>query len=235
VYRRVKRLTDVIFSLVLLCALVPVFIPIMLILAVTGEREVFYLQERVGHKNKSFFIWKFATMLKNSPNIGNKGLTVRNDPRVTGFGKFLRQTKLNELPQLINVLRGEMSLIGPRPLMPVGFQRFSTDVQRSIYSIHPGITGIGSVIFRDEEAFVTNCSDYEAAYVFINHCKGELEQWYRDHMSLTTDFLIFFLTLMSIINPKNTFPYSVFKDLPKSWLLRDKKEFNRSKTLNFIY
>ena len=116
-YPIIKRIFDFVFALIALIILLPVIIPIIFILMLTGEHEVFYFQKRVGYKKKDFYIWKFATMLKNSPNIGSGIITLRNDPRVTRMGKILRITKINELPQVINVLKGDMSLVGPRPLV----------------------------------------------------------------------------------------------------------------------
>src|SRR5687767_1229498 len=114
-YFFIKRLCDIVLSAVLLLFLSPLFLILGLMLKCSGEGEIFYRQNRVGYKNANFKIWKFATMLKNSPNIGTGSLTVRNDPRVTKIGRFLRKTKINELPQLINVLIGDMSFVGPRP------------------------------------------------------------------------------------------------------------------------
>ena len=109
------------FSIIALLIFSPIFIIIICILSVTGEGEIFYLQERVGKFSQPFKIWKFATMVKNSPNIGNGDVTMRNDPRVLPFGRFLRITKINEIPQLINIFKGDMSFTGPRPLMKAGF------------------------------------------------------------------------------------------------------------------
>ena len=105
-YKIIKRFFDILFSLVAIIVLLPVFIPIIIVLLLTGEHEVFFRQERVGYKNKIFRILKFATMLKNSPNMGDGDITKRGDPRITPVGKFLRQSKLNELPQIINILTG---------------------------------------------------------------------------------------------------------------------------------
>ena len=105
-----KRFLDVVLSFLSLVVLAPLLLPVVVILRFTGEGEVFYIQERAGRWGNSFGLYKFATMLKNSPNIGAGELTVRGDPRVLPFGQFLRKTKLNELPQLWNVLKGEMSL-----------------------------------------------------------------------------------------------------------------------------
>ena len=150
-YLVVKRFVEFNLSLLALIILSPLLVPVMIILKLTGEHEVIFLQKRIGYKNKEFNIWKFATMMKNSPTMGAGEITLRDDPRVTPVGRVLRRTKINELPQLINVLKGDMSIVGPRPLMRESFELYSPEVQRVIYETHPGITGIGSVIFRDEE------------------------------------------------------------------------------------
>ena len=116
-YKHIKRFFDITFSLLAIILLSPILIPVIILLLLTGEHEVFYRQDRVGYKNKIFKIWKFATMLKNSPNMGDGDITKRGDPRITRVGKLLRQSKINELPQLINILTGDMSFVGPRPLM----------------------------------------------------------------------------------------------------------------------
>ena len=109
------RIFDIVFSLAALIVLCPLLLPIALILRFTGEGEVFYVQERIGSHERPFGLFKFATMLKNSPHMGTGTITVRNDPRVLPFGRILRKTKINELPQLLNVLIGN-DVIGPRPL-----------------------------------------------------------------------------------------------------------------------
>ncbi|MBK7636813.1 MAG: sugar transferase [Saprospiraceae bacterium] len=127
----------------------------MIALKMTGEGEVFYFQKRIGKNSKYFDIWKFATMLKNSPNMGTGMITVRNDPRLTPLGRFLRKTKINELPQIINVIKGDMSIVGPRPTVEKHANAYGDEIRDKIYSIKPGITGIGSILFRDEEAFLS--------------------------------------------------------------------------------
>jgi len=213
-YRIIKRIIDLLIATVALILLSPVFIPVILILLLTGEHEVFYFQKRIGYKNKPFDIWKFATMLKNSPNIGTGEITLRNDPRVTKFGKILRMTKVNELPQIFNVFNGDMSIVGPRPLMEVSFQLYSEEIQKQIYNCKPGMTGIGSLIFRDEEKIVSEAADPKAMYAAIYPYKGALELWYQKNASLYTDFMIIFLTAWSILFPANNLVNRVFKDLP---------------------
>ena len=213
-YKLIKRITDILIATIALIVLSPLLIPAIIILSFSGEHEVFYLQDRVGYKKRLFKIWKFATMLKNSPNIGTGEITLRNDPRVTRFGKFLRMTKVNELPQIINVLKGDMSIVGPRPLMDVSFKLYPEHVQEVIYNSKPGMTGIGSLIFRDEEKIVSEAQDPIAMYATIYPYKGTLELWYQKNASLYTDFIIIFLTAWSILFPKNQLTHKIFKDLP---------------------
>ena len=214
-YRFIKRLTDILIACIALVLLSPLLIPVILILLLTGEHEVFYLQKRIGYLNKPFYIWKFATMVKNSPNIGTGEITLRNDPRVTPMGKWLRMTKINELPQIINVLKGEMSIVGPRPLMEVSFNLYSDEVRKVIYQSKPGITGIGSLIFRDEEKILSDAADPRKAYESIYPYKAALEIWYRQHASFYTDTMIIFLTGWSVLFPANKLVQKVFTDLPQ--------------------
>lgn len=215
-YKIFKRIIDILIAGIALILLAPILIPVMIILVFTGEHEIFYFQKRVGYKKQLFDIWKFATMQKDSPNIGTGEITLQNDPRVMPFGTFLRKTKINELPQIFNVLKGEMSIVGPRPLMPVSFAKYKEEVQNKICMVKPGITGIGSIIFRDEESLVSNQKDDPMKYYedFIFPYKGELELWYLQNGSIMTDFKIIFLTAWSIVFSKNTLANTFFKNLP---------------------
>jgi lipopolysaccharide/colanic/teichoic acid biosynthesis glycosyltransferase len=213
-YKLIKRITDILIATIALILPSPIFILCIIILLLTGEHRVFYFQKRIGYKNKLFNIWKFATMAKNSPNMGTGAITLRNDPRVTKFGKILRMTKVNELPQVINVFTGDMSIVGPRPLMEVSFKLYPENVQAAIYNSKPGMTGIGSLIFRDEEKIISDAADPQAMYATIYPYKGALELWYQKNASLYTDFMIIFLTAWSILFPKNNLTNKVFKNLP---------------------
>jgi len=215
-YSIIKRFFDIVFALLALIILLPLFIPIVIMLLLTGEHEVFFRQERVGYHNKIFRIWKFATMLKNSPNMGSGDVTTRNDPRVTFMGKFLRISKLNELPQVINIITGDMSFVGPRPLMKAGFDRYSDEMKEKVYRARPGLTGIGSIVFRDEELIITQSSlpPHECYRQVILPYKGAVEVWYQQHFSFYTDFMILFLTAWQIISPKSELVYKVFPSLP---------------------
>jgi lipopolysaccharide/colanic/teichoic acid biosynthesis glycosyltransferase len=211
-----KAIIDFILATISILILLPLLLTVSILLLFTGEREVFYLQKRVGYKNQYFKIWKFSTMLKNSANMGTGSLTIRNDPRVTAVGKFLRKTKINELPQIINVIIGDMALVGARPQMEVDFLKFSEDVQKVIYNTKPGITGIGSIIFRDEEKWISNAEGdpHEFYKTHIAPYKGELELWYQNHISAWTDIKLIFCTVWVIFFSKSTLPYKIFKGLP---------------------
>jgi lipopolysaccharide/colanic/teichoic acid biosynthesis glycosyltransferase len=216
-YKNIKRFFDFVFSLVALAILSPFLIIIIILLLLTGEHEVFYRQERIGYKNMPFRILKFATMLKNSPNLGHGDMTVRNDPRITGVGKFLRISKINELPQLYNILVGEMSFVGPRPLVKAGFDRYTEALQQKIYNVKPGLTGIGSIVFRDEELIITQSElpPHECYRDIILPYKGALELWYQEKQSFYTDIMILFLTGWYILFPKSNLVYKVFPTIPK--------------------
>lgn len=216
-YSFIKRFFDIVLSIFTIIILLPLLIPVILALLLTGEHYVFYLQERIGFKNKKFKIIKFATMLKNSPNMGSGYHTKNNDPRILPIGGFLRKTKINELPQLFNILFGSMTIVGPRPLVDKTFQPYSELVKKNIYNVKPGLTGIGSIVFRDEEELLskTNLPLDEYYKKFISPYKGELELWYQKNISFTTDFIIIVITAYTIFFPNNNLVSFFFKDLPK--------------------
>jgi lipopolysaccharide/colanic/teichoic acid biosynthesis glycosyltransferase len=211
-----KRFIDIILSFIALLILAPILIPIVIGLLFTGEHYVFYFQKRIGYKNKPFNIWKFATMLKNSPNMAGGLHTTRKDPRILPMGGFLRKTKINELPQIINILIGDISIVGPRPLVDKTFDPYPEHIKACIYNVKPGLTGIGSIIFRDEERLLseTKLDPKEFYAKHISPYKGELELWYQKHLSFYTDFMLIFLTAWVIVAPKSELVFKIFKDLP---------------------
>ena len=213
------RIIDILLSILALLVLLPLFIPIVVILLLTGEHKVFYLQTRVGYNNKDFKIIKFATMLSNSANMGSGSLTLKNDPRVLPFGSFLRKTKINELPQILNIIIGDLSIVGPRPQMRVDFEKYSDDVQGKIYNVRPGLTGIGSIIFRDEESLISLAAENEDPHDFYKRViapyKGELEIWYHSHRSVFLDSQLIFMTAWAIVFPETRLYEKWFNDLPK--------------------
>lgn len=210
------RFFDIFFSGLALIVLAPILLPVIVILRFTGEGEVFYIQQRVGKDGKMFGIWKFATMLKDSPNMKNAYITTHGDPRVLPFGKFLRKSKVNELPQLINILKGDISIVGPRPQVKAHLDLYPQDKLDDIISIKPGLTGIASLFFRDEETMISRSQmDPKAFYkAYIAPYKSELELWYKKNQNLYTYFMLIILTAWSVIFSNSKLYKKVFKDLP---------------------
>lgn len=194
-------------------------LPLIILLKYTSEGEIFYLQERIGYKNKKFMIYKFATMLKNSSKMKGGYITTKNDSRLTFMGSFLRKSKINEIPQLINIIKGDMSVVGPRPVMQISFDTYPAKIKELIYNSKPGLTGIGSIIFRDEESLVTEEKNKGGnifeLYKRIYSYKGKLEIWYLKNRSLFLDFNLILITIWVIFFPKTDFLYKMFKNLPK--------------------
>jgi len=210
------RLLDILFSGLALILLLPLFIPVALILRLTGEGEIFFSQKRVGKGGKLFNLLKFATMLKDSPSIGSGTVTLKDDPRVLPFGKFLRKTKINELPQLINILVGDMSVVGPRPQTPRCFEVFPKDLQPIISSVRPGLSGLGPVVFRDEENILSESSKSVDFYdQVIAPYKGDVEAYFIKVIGIFSYFKIIFLTLWVVIFPKSSLVWKVFPKIPK--------------------
>jgi len=211
-----KRFFDIVLSALAIAVILPFMIPVIIGLLLTGEHYVFYFQERIGYKNRPFSIWKFATMLKNSPNLPGGMHTTRKDSRLMPLGGFLRRTKINEIPQLVNIFRGDMSIVGPRPLVMKTFDPYPVHVKERIYNVRPGLTGIGSIVFRDEERLLSE-TKMEPAQFYAQHIspyKGELELWYQDHLSFRTDFMLVFLTAWVILFPRSELVHKIFRDLP---------------------
>lgn len=216
-YKTLKRVTDIVVSVIAISILTPLFLVVSIMLLCTGEHYVFYFQKRIGLRNEPFDIWKFATMLKNSPNMGAGTITLRKDPRVLPCGAFLRKTKINELPQIINVFLGNMSLVGPRPLTANHFDIYNEEVKGTLYYMKPGITGIGSIVFRDEERFISASDLSPAEYYaqYISPYKGALEVWYFKNRNLWLDLKLIFLTAWVILKPESDLPFCWLKGLPE--------------------
>ena len=197
-----KRIFDTVLSTGLILVLLPLFLPLATILRLTGEGKVFYRQKRIGAGQQPFEILKFATMLENSPTIGTGDITLQNDPRVLPVGRVLRKTKINELPQLWNVLVGDMSIVGPRPLTPNHFNHYNDTDRKNIAVVNPGITGLSALVFRDEEKILSDRADPVAFYRDeLVPIKASLETWYAKHASFRLDILIGLLTAYAIIRP----------------------------------
>ena len=217
-YNFLKRILDVFLSTIGLIILSPLFLIIIIVLRLSAEGEVFYFQERLGIYNSRFKLWKFATMLKNSMNMGTGSITIKNDPRVTKIGAYLRKTKINELPQIVNILKGDISIVGPRPLVDKTFKAYDEEIQSKIYNVKPGLTGIGSIVFRDEESIISmrsNNDPHEFYKSVIAPYKGDLEIWYQKNKSFLLDLKLIFLTAWVVFFPKSKLYYKWFRNLPK--------------------
>ena len=210
-----QRFFDIIFSIFAILVFSPILLITCIILRLTGEGEIFYKQKRVGRLGRSIEIIKFATMLKNSPNIGTGTVTLRDDPRVLPFGRFLRKSKINELPQLFNVLLGDMSLIGPRPQTQRCFQAFPESLRDRIVSVRPGLSGLGSIFFRNEELMLHDAEDAELFYdAVIMPYKGKLEAWYTAQNSVALYFILIFSTIYVVFTGKILLSKTVLNSLP---------------------
>ncbi|MDB4805024.1 sugar transferase [bacterium] len=211
-----ERFFDIVFSGLALLVLSPLLVPIVIILKCSGEGEVFFLQKRIGKDGKLFELFKFATMLKDSPNLGTGTVTMRGDPRVLPVGKFLRKTKINELPQLLNIFFGDMSVIGPRPLTTQTFGSYSDRTQTIIKQVRPGLSGVGSIIFRGEEDIMHGASASVDFYDnIIAPYKGALEEWFVSNKSLYIYFMAIFTTVWAVLFPKTKAAWTVFNGLPE--------------------
>jgi lipopolysaccharide/colanic/teichoic acid biosynthesis glycosyltransferase len=211
----VKRFLDVVLSFLALVVLAPFLLPVVVILRSTGEGEVFYIQERAGRGGNSFGLYKFATMLKNSPNIGAGEITVRGDPRVLPFGQFLRKTKLNELPQLWNIFIGDMSVVGPRPMVLNTYAHYPEEAREKLNTIRPGLTGIGSIVFRDEERYLADRGEPMEFYrEHIIPYKSDLELWFVENNTLWLYIKIIFVTAWVVVFSSSTIVDKAFDDIP---------------------
>ncbi len=210
-----QRFLDILLSGMALILLSPLLVPVAIILRFTGEGEIFFKQNRVGRGGQMFGLYKFATMLKDSPNIGTGTVTLKGDPRVLPVGRILRKTKINELPQLINIFLGDMSVIGPRPQTRRCFDAFPQKSQAIITTVRPGLSGIGSIVFRDEEEMMDAASDPDHFYDHvIMPYKGELEEWYVRNQGIATYVMLIALTIWVVLSPTSPIVWRVFPSLP---------------------
>ena len=196
------RFFDIFFSFTGVLFLSPLFIVVILILRFSGEGEIFYFQDRIGIEKKIFRIIKFATMLKESPNIGAGTITLKNDSRVLPFGKILRMTKINELPQLFNVLKGDMSLIGYRPLVEKDLEGYNNYELKIILSSPPGLSGLSSLFFSDENKFFTTKDPRKIYREVIAPIKKEIDLWYSNNITVKNYIKLIILTIFIVITKK---------------------------------
>ncbi|OGI08047.1 MAG: sugar transferase [Candidatus Margulisbacteria bacterium GWE2_39_32] len=193
-----KIIIDFFFAFIGVLLLVPVFMFLALLIKLTSKGPALFKQTRLGKNFKPFTLYKFRSMIIDAPKLG-PGVTSADDPRITRVGKFLRKTKLDELPQLINVIKGDMSLVGPRPELTAYINEYKEEY-RTVLSIRPGITDYAAIEFRDEENILNNYSDKEKAYLeIVLPKKITLYKKYINKISMVTDLKIILLTLKKII------------------------------------
>ena len=213
----VKRLSDIVLAACILVLISPILLLVAVGVKLSSPGPIIFKQRRNGLDGEEIIVYKFRSMRTQDNGPVVKQAT-KGDPRITKFGAFIRRTSLDELPQFINVLQGRMSIVGPRPLLEASFNLYSPDVQARIYSNRPGLTGVGSIIFRDEEKLISEAPDPHRAYAAIYPYKGALEMWYIDNQSLTVDFLLMFLTGWAILFPENALAEKALNNLPQRQL-----------------
>ena len=193
-----KRIFDFVAASVGILVLSPLLLTIAIIIALDSRGPVFFRQTRVGIGERLFNIHKFRTMVTNAESLGGQ-LTVSLDKRVTKIGVILRRYKLDELPQLFDVFRGEMSLVGPRPEVPKYVSYYPPESRKIIYSVRPGITDLASIEYKEESTLLNSTDDYE--FIYINKIIPEKIKYYEKHVnnnSLFLDFQIIFKTIAAI-------------------------------------
>ena len=210
------RFFDILLAGIALLILSPILLIVIVILRFTGENKIFYFQERVGKKEKIFSLIKFVTMVENSEEIGGD-VTIKNDPRILPFGSFLRNSKINELPQLINIIIGDMSIVGFRPQTKNSFNLFSDSSRIKISENRPGLTGIGSLYFSNEEELLDakkgrDINFYESIIVPY---KENLEIWWCLNNNIGNYFYCIFLTALAVFVNRSLVEKLLWKSLPK--------------------
>jgi lipopolysaccharide/colanic/teichoic acid biosynthesis glycosyltransferase len=191
-----KRVFDIAVALIGLIVLAPAFAVIAVLIKLDSSGPVFFKGQRVGQYGDTFDMLKFRSMVANAPEKG-PAITGKDDPRVTRLGRFLRKTKLDELPGLVNVLRGEMSLVGPRPEAPVWVERY-TPQQRMVLSVKPGITGLTQVKYRSEEDLLST-ANLETEYPKIMNDKLDIDLHYVNNQSFGLDIHILKETAIAVL------------------------------------
>ena len=200
-YRLVKRTMDIVLSGAAIVVLSPLLIGTAIVLKLTGEHLVVHRQRRIGLDYRPFAVYKFVTMRSDSERFGT--ITRKNDSRVLPVGRVLRKAKINELPQLFNILFGDMSIVGPRPLVASEVAMYPAEIRPLVYAANrPGLSGLGSLFFRDEDELIA-ATGKQAAQAYredIMPIKGALELWYRRHKSLWVDAKIVVLTIWVVVH-----------------------------------
>jgi lipopolysaccharide/colanic/teichoic acid biosynthesis glycosyltransferase len=217
----VKRILDVMGSAVGLLLLLPVLAVVAVIIKLDSPGPIFFRQERVGRGGRSFRIFKFRSMVVGATRAGT-ALTVRADTRITLVGAFLRRSKLDELPQLINVLAGDMSVVGPRPEVPEFMKFYRPDQRAVILSMRPGITDYAAILFRDESSlFEQGCDPVEVYRREIIPAKFTYYERYSQEISILNDLRIIFATILLLVAGRVPQWLGIEHQLRTTPLLRD--------------
>ena len=212
-----QRFFDIIFSMLAIVVFAPILMVVSVVLTVVSGDGILYRQKRVGINGEIFDIYKFVTMIKNSEFQGSGTVTLKNDSRVFPFGKFLRKTKINELPQLFNILLGDMSIIGPRPQDIIGFKLFNLIEQKIITQVKPGLSGVGPIFFRDEDEILEKVRSNKVEFYdkHLSPYKGKVEAWYVENRDLSLYFKLIWMTVKVVLIPNYKINYQkVFKNIP---------------------
>jgi lipopolysaccharide/colanic/teichoic acid biosynthesis glycosyltransferase len=229
--RALRRLMDLVISVVALVALSPVFLLIGIAIKRDSKGPIFYTGPRVGKDGKIFNIIKFRTMFESPASYNGAKITASDDDRITATGKWLRETKLNELPQFINIFKGDMSLVGPRPEDPDILEEWPEDIKKELLSVRPGMTSPASVIYRNEESLLKSTVLMDDYFLKILPSKLRLDLVYLRNRSIMTDLDVLFWTLVAVLPqlkdtaiPQNKLywgPLSIFISRYLSWFLLD--------------
>ena len=194
----IKRVCDFILSLIGIIVLSPIFIIVSIAIKLDSKGKILFLQKRVGRYGKEFNIYKFRTMVSDAERLG-KQITVGNDNRITKVGAFLRKYKIDELPQLFNVLKGDMSLVGPRPEVPKYVKLYS-DEQKKVLKVRPGITDMASLRYKDENEILGKVDNPEEYYInVIMKDKLNLNLEYIEKSNIFFDLYLIIKTVVKCI------------------------------------
>jgi lipopolysaccharide/colanic/teichoic acid biosynthesis glycosyltransferase len=196
----VKRLVDLVLATLGLVLALPLLLVVAVWIKLDSPGPVLFRQERIGRHGRPFRIHKFRTMTGPAPHAGaGAGLTIGDDPRITRAGRTLRRSKLDELPQLLDVVRGDMSLVGPRPEVPRWVALYPPELRAKVLSVRPGITDLASIEYRDEAALLARAADPEREYrEVVLPAKLRAAARYVDQMSLATDLKVIGATLRAL-------------------------------------
>lgn len=194
----IKRVCDFVLSLMGIIVLSPIFIIVSIAIKLDSKGKILFLQKRVGRYGKEFNIYKFRTMVSDAERLG-KQITVGNDNRITKVGSFLRKYKIDELPQLFNVLKGDMSLVGPRPEVPKYVKLYS-DEQKKVLNVRPGITDMASLRYKDENEILGKVDNPEEYYInVIMKDKLKLNLEYIEKSNIFFDLYLIIKTVLKCI------------------------------------